>query len=95
MDVIGGLLGQWIQAGVTRCVRAVPVEAEYGREYLWEMAEQKTRKLEGIDDSRNEKTGARYVIWRFCDIKYAVEFKAALARDEEWEVCNVSYADDP
>ena len=95
VDVIGGLLTNWILAGTTRCVRAVPVEKEMSKEYLWKMAERKGRVLEGMKDDVTKSGLSRYVIWRFCDIAHAVQFKAALARDEEWEAINVTFASDP
>jgi len=53
VDVIGGMLQQWIDSGVTRCVRAVGVDKELGTDSLRKMAEEKGRKLEGISDSKN------------------------------------------
>lgn len=38
---------------------------------------------------------ARVVNFRFTNIQDAVRFKGVLARDEEWEYCNITYADDP
>lgn len=37
----------------------------------------------------------RFVVFRFCSISNAVEFKQSLQRDEEWEHCNVHYIADP
>ena len=53
VDVVGGLLQGWIESGVTRCVRAVGVEAEWGMEGLQKVAERKNRKVEKIVDGQN------------------------------------------
>ena len=113
VDVVGGLLRGWIASGVTRCVRAVGVETEWGMDGLLKMAERKNRKVEKIVDGQNSggvgcptsdafPTGkltrvwqARSVVFRFCKVEDAVQFRAALSRDEEWEHCNIHYAADP
>ena len=95
VDVVGGILNSWIQAGVTRCVRAIPVDPHMSREYLWKIAERKGRVLEGLEEGKSKNGISKVVIWRFCDIDHAVKFKGALARDEEWEDVNVAYGDDP
>ncbi|CAD6570474.1 MAG: hypothetical protein ASARMPREDX12_003640 [Alectoria sarmentosa] len=94
VDVVGGMLQGWIDSGVTRCVRAVGVEAEWGMDGLVKVAERKNRKVEKIVDGQNAG-GARSVVFRFCKVEDAVQFKAALSRDEEWEHCNIHYAADP
>ena len=38
---------------------------------------------------------ARSIIFRFCKMAQAVEFKAALTRNEEFEQCNISFTADP
>ena len=53
VDVVGGLLQGWILSGVTRCVRAVGVDAEWGMEGLLKIAERKNRKVEKIVDGQN------------------------------------------
>lgn len=53
VDVVGGLLQGWIDSGVTRCVRAVGVEAEWGMDGLVKVAERKNRKVEKIVDGQN------------------------------------------
>lgn len=50
VDVVGGLLQGWILSGVTRCVRAVGVEADWGMDRLVKIAERKNRKVEKIVD---------------------------------------------
>ncbi|KAF6224921.1 hypothetical protein HO133_010115 [Letharia lupina] len=94
VDVVGGLLQGWIVSGVTRCVRAVGVEAEWDMDGLVKIAERKNRKVEKIVDGQNPG-GARSVVFRFCKVEDAVQFRAALSRDEEWEHCNIHYAADP
>lgn len=94
VDVVGGLLQGWILSGVTRCVRAVGVEADWGMDRLVKIAERKNRKVEKIVDVYYPG-GARSVVFRFCKVDDAVQFKAARSRDEEWEHCNIQYADDP
>ena len=95
VDVVGGLLSQWIIAGFTRCVRAVPVDDSITTDQLRKIAERKARKVEAVEDGQTITGMSRFVIWRFCNISHAVEFKAALSRDEEWEACNITFADDP
>lgn len=53
VDVVGGLLQGWIASGVTRCVRAVGVEAEWDMSGLRKIAERKSRKVEKIVDGQN------------------------------------------
>lgn len=53
VDVVGSMLQQWIDSGVTRCVRAVGVGEGWGMDGLQQIAERKGRKLEGISDSKN------------------------------------------
>lgn len=53
VDVIGGLLSGWIEGGVTRCVRVVPVEEDIGEAHLMKIASRKNRKVEGISDRKN------------------------------------------
>ncbi|KAL9104988.1 MAG: hypothetical protein Q9163_000160 [Psora crenata] len=96
VDVVGGLLNQWISSNCTRCVRAVPVEEGLGKEYLWRMASRNNRSVEGIEDGRSPGgVSSRYIIFRFTEIAHAVQFRSTLSRDDEWEHCNVTYAKDP
>ena len=53
VDVVGGLLQTWITSGVTRCVRVVGVETEWGMDGLLKIAERKNRKVEKIVDGQN------------------------------------------
>ena len=53
VDVVGGLLQGWIASGVTRCVRAVGVEAKWDMDGLAMIAERKKRKVEKIVDGQN------------------------------------------
>lgn len=94
VDVVGGMLQQWIDNGVTRCVRAVGVDEEWTPLALKRLAEEKGRKLEGISSTINP-AGARSVVFRFCRVEDAVHFKSALVRNEDWEQCNVHFAVDP
>ena len=94
VDVIGGLLAQQIAQGATRCVRAVPVNADLEAADLKQLALEKGRQLEGLEDSIT-KNGSRYVVWRFCDIAHAVAFRGGVARNPDFESCNVSFSDDP
>ena len=43
----------------------------------------------------NASWQARSVVFRFCKVEDAVQFKAALSRDEEWEHCGIHHAADP
>ena len=53
VDVVGGLLQGWIASGVTRCVRAVGVDADWSMDTLVKIAERKNRKVEKIVDGQN------------------------------------------
>lgn len=53
VDVVGGLLHGWMASGVTRCVRAVGVEADWDMNGLLKIAERKNRKVEKIVDGQN------------------------------------------
>lgn len=48
VDVVGGLLQEMIDKSVTRCVKAVGVDEDWGMPALWKMAERKGRKVENI-----------------------------------------------
>lgn len=61
VDVVGGLLQGWIDSGVTRCVRAVGVEAEWGMDGLVKVAERKNRKVEKIVDGQNAGGVSLYI----------------------------------
>ena len=50
VNVIGGLLKGFIEAGVTRCVKCIGVEEDWSLAALTKMAERKNRKLEGIEE---------------------------------------------
>ena len=52
VDVIGGLLRGWIDAGVTRCVRAVGVDEDWSMDALVKIGENKNRKIESIQDGK-------------------------------------------
>jgi hypothetical protein len=52
VDVIGGLLRGWIDTGVTRCVRAVGVDEDWGMDALRKLSENKGRKIEGVVDGK-------------------------------------------
>lgn len=94
VDVIGGQLAEQIEKGVTRCVRAVPVDPWLEAIDLKKLAVERGRQLEGFEDGVTPN-GSRFVVWRFCDINDAVAFRGVLARDEDFESCNVSFPEDP
>jgi len=50
VDVVGGLLRGSIEYGVTRCVRGIGVEEEWGLPALFKMAGRKGRKVEHVVD---------------------------------------------
>lgn len=37
----------------------------------------------------------RTIIFRFTNIADAVAFRGQLLRDQEWEMCNIQFMDDP
>ena len=53
VDVVGGKLRQWIDSGMTRCVRAVGVAEEWTFSRFYSLAEAKNRKVEAIEDGVN------------------------------------------
>lgn len=53
VDVVGGLLREMIEKSVTRCVKAIGVEEDWGMPALWKMAERKGRKVENIVEGVN------------------------------------------
>ena len=53
VDVVGGKLRQWIDTGMTRCVRVVGVAGEWTVGRLYVLAEGKNRKVEAIEDGVN------------------------------------------
>lgn len=61
VDVVGGLLQGWIDSGVTRCVRAVGVEAKWDMKGLLKVAERKHRKVEKIVDGQNAGGVSTYI----------------------------------
>lgn len=61
VDVVGGLLQGWIDSGVTRCVRAVGIEAKWGMDTLLKVAERKNRKVEKIVDEENAGGVSTYI----------------------------------
>ncbi|KAF1983104.1 hypothetical protein K402DRAFT_182606 [Aulographum hederae CBS 113979] len=85
---------KWINGNVTRCVRAIDYDQEFGLGFLNKIAAEKNRKVESV---RCGKFGPKrvFVEFRFQNIHDAVNFKAELARDEDWEHCNVFFSDDP
>ncbi|SLM39924.1 hypothetical protein LPUS_10587 [Lasallia pustulata] len=94
VDVVGGLLQEMIDKSVTRCVKAVGVDEDWGMPALWKMAERKGRKVENILGGVNDG-GVRTVTFRFCNMLDARAFIGVLQRDEEWEHCNIVFAADP
>ncbi|KAI9832665.1 MAG: hypothetical protein M1819_004250 [Sarea resinae] len=94
VDVVGSLVSQLVQTGATRCVRAIGVGQEWGISELENLASQKGRKLEHVEIGKSS-SGARKVTFRFCSIQDAVRFKGILARDEDWEPCNIHFSSDP
>ena len=75
-------------------MRAVPVDANLKKRDLVELAVDKGRQLEGFTDGES-RSGSRSVTWRFTDIAHAVAFRGVLARNADFESCNVSYSEDP
>lgn len=53
VDVVSGLLREMMEKSVTRCVKAIGVEEDWGMPALWKMAERKGRKVENIVDGVN------------------------------------------
>ena len=53
VDVVGGKLRQWIDSGMTRCIRAIGVDADMSLGKLYCLAEAKGRKVEVIEVGEN------------------------------------------
>lgn len=60
VDVVGGLLGGFIEHGYTRCVRVIDVDSNIPGQRLWEKAQLKNRKVESIDVGDPEAAVGRY-----------------------------------
>lgn len=41
------------------------------------------------------RSQTQFAVFRFCDIRHAVQFKHALEREEEWEDSNIQFCSDP
>ena len=50
VDIVGGKLSQMIELGVTRCVLVIGEDLGSTMERLWELAQDKNRNVESIDD---------------------------------------------
>ncbi|KAL9036275.1 MAG: hypothetical protein Q9214_006210, partial [Letrouitia sp. 1 TL-2023] len=94
VNVVSGVLREWIEKEVTRCVRAVGVDKDWSMAWIQETAARKGRKVEKIIDGENVNK-MRSIIFRFCEIGDAVKFKQSLNRSEDWEECNIHYYPDP
>lgn len=53
VNVVSGVLREWIEKEVTRCVRAVGVDKEWSMAWIQEAAARKGRKVEKIIDGEN------------------------------------------
>ncbi|KAI4211811.1 MAG: hypothetical protein LQ351_005452 [Letrouitia transgressa] len=109
VNVVSGVLREWIEKEVTRCVRAVGVDKEWSLAWIQETAARKGRKVEKIVDGENMNKYVeivqegflqnllqmRSIVFRFCEIGDAVKFKQSLNRSEDWEECNIHYYPDP
>ncbi|KAI9826283.1 MAG: hypothetical protein M1832_000200, partial [Thelocarpon impressellum] len=91
---LGSYLKTLLEKGATRCVRAVGVLESLGKEHLEKIARKQSRELERLEIGRTS-AGARYAIFSFAKIQNAIAFKNMLTRDDDFETCNVQYADDP
>ncbi len=61
VDVVGGKLRQWIDSGMTRCVRAIGVDEEWTLARLYGLAEAKNRKVEVIEVGENQSGVSRII----------------------------------
>jgi hypothetical protein len=52
-------------------------------------------KLDGLPDTDTSNFQHYYIEFRFSNIHDSLNFKRELMEDEEWEACNISYAEDP
>lgn len=111
VDVLGGQIRNFIELGFTRCVRAMDVGSDLTVATLTKKAGLKGRNVESVDLGTTEsgvsffggcfrkvtkvKAQIRFAVFRFCDIRHAVQFKLALEREEEWENCNIQFSPDP
>ncbi|KAF2144116.1 uncharacterized protein K452DRAFT_153312 [Aplosporella prunicola CBS 121167] len=91
---VGEFIHAAYQAGVTRCVRAVGVDSDWGMLALNKFATAKNRKIERVVDGVNP-SGLRVVEFRFSNIVDSSRFKVELQNDMEWEHCNIYYSADP
>ncbi|KAI9796663.1 MAG: hypothetical protein M1835_003459 [Candelina submexicana] len=102
---VGGALRAMIQEGATRCIRVSGVGMEWGDEGLWKLAEAGGKwKVENVlvDEVKGTSVGKggvessyQIVTFRFCSLAHAKMFMGMINRKEEWEHCNVQFAEDP
>ncbi|KAF2277994.1 uncharacterized protein EI97DRAFT_374530 [Westerdykella ornata] len=86
-----------IEGEVTRCVRALDADSDWGDKALEKLAEGTGKEKRKVDIIKRGRTGhGRYFIeFRFANIYDALSFKRQLAEEEDWERCTIVYAPDP
>lgn len=62
VDVVGGKLRQWIDSGMTRCVRAIGVDEDWTLGRLYGLAEAKNRKVEVIEVGENQSGVSHFLV---------------------------------
>ncbi|KAF7507759.1 hypothetical protein GJ744_010060 [Endocarpon pusillum] len=92
-DVVSSVVRAYLDCQASRVVRATGAHEDWGMGALYKLAESKNRKVETIVDTYRDKV--RTIIFRFTNIADAVTFRGQLLRDEDWEVCNIQFMDDP
>ncbi|ERF71606.1 hypothetical protein EPUS_00595 [Endocarpon pusillum Z07020] len=93
VDVVSSVLRAYLDCQASRVVRATGADEDWGMGALYKLAESKNRKVETIVDTYRDKV--RTIIFRFTNIADAVTFRGQLLRDEDWEMCNIQFMDDP
>ncbi|KAF2420317.1 hypothetical protein EJ08DRAFT_29953 [Tothia fuscella] len=92
-----GMVKDYVEKDITRCIRVYDIDAEWGKAALTRHAQgsgSTKRALERVVNGQNGK-GRRIADFRFAKISDAVVFKGELDRDIEWEACTIKYGPDP
>lgn len=95
VDVVSGVLENYLACGATRVVRATGADGEWTMRALYRLAagDKAQRYVEKVMDTYHDEV--RTVIFRFGNIADAVAFRGVLLRDEEWVEASVDFTKDP
>ncbi|KAH7115137.1 hypothetical protein B0J11DRAFT_444737 [Dendryphion nanum] len=94
---VNDALQAFIDHGITRCIRAVDADDDWGTVALNRLALGTDKVKRDIDIIKQGKTdkGRHYIEFRFGNVYHAVSFKKQLEAQIDWEHCMVQFAPDP